>query len=155
MMNNEISIVYGLDADLIMLTLNHLKHNSNLYLFRETPEFIRSIDKSLNPNELYLLNIPELKNIINTTFSTKSGVDLCSDYIFLCFFLGNDFLPHFPTLNIRTTGIHNLTDCYIDIVKDKKFIENGELNWNVIKNFINKLAQQEEKFLIEEYAIRT
>ena len=154
-MKNETSIVYGLDADLIMLTLNHLKHSPNLYLFRETPEFIRSIDKTLNPNELYLLNIPELKNIINDTFSTNSSIDLCSDYIFLCFFLGNDFLPHFPALNIRTTGIHNLTDCYIDIVKDEKFIENGELNWNVIKNFINKLAQEEEKFVIEEYAIRT
>ena len=152
--NDETSIVYGLDADLIMLTLNHLKYNNNLYLFRETPEFIKSIDKSLNPNELYLLNIPKLKHIISEHFSNNSNNDTCSNYIFLCFFLGNDFLPHFPALNIRTNGIKNLNDSYLNVVTNNNLIENDSLNWGEIKNLVKDLSNYEEDFIIEEYAIR-
>lgn len=153
---SDISVIYGLDADLIMLTLNHLKHNDNLYLFRETPEFIKSIDKSLNPNELYLLNIPELKKIIQNHFLNKIKNNyICENYIFLCFFLGNDFLPHFPCLNIRTNGIKNLNEVYVEIVKGKNLVTNDGLNWKEIRNFIFELSLQEEELLIEEYAIRS
>ena len=46
---NTNTIIYGLDADLIMLTLIHTKICENLYLFRETPHFITSIDSNLVP----------------------------------------------------------------------------------------------------------
>lgn len=154
--NNETSIVYGLDADLIMLTLNHLKFNPNLFLFRETPEFIRSIDRSLNPNELYFLNIPKMKNIVENNFSSNSSNnDSCCNYIFLCFFLGNDFLPHFPALNIRTNGIKNLNSTYVDVIKDNDLIEDNKLNWNAIKKFIYNLSIKEEEYIIDEYNTRS
>ena len=60
----QVSVIYGLDADLIMLCLNHLRISKQLYLYRETPEFIKTIDKSLKPNENYFLNIQELSNEI-------------------------------------------------------------------------------------------
>ena len=37
---NEITFIYGLDADLIMLALNHLDICNNLYLYENT-EFIK------------------------------------------------------------------------------------------------------------------
>jgi 5'-3' exonuclease len=109
--SDSYTVIYGLDADLIMLSINHLPICKNIYLYRETPEFIKSIDNSLEPNESYLMDIPELTNII--TKDMNNGLDFVKeqqqnriyDYIFLCFFLGNDFMPHFPALNIRTGGI--------------------------------------------------
>ena len=60
----ENTIIYGLDADLIMLCLNHLHMSRSIYLFRETPEFIKSIDSSLEPNKEYYLDIPMLSQFI-------------------------------------------------------------------------------------------
>ncbi len=116
--SSETTIIYGLDADLIMLSINHLPICPNIYLFRETPHFIQSIDSSLEPDSNYYLDIPELSKAI--TNYMNNGRELTNsqqknkvyDYIFICFFLGNDFLPHFPALNIRTGGVDKLINAY-------------------------------------------
>ena len=48
---NTSTVIYGLDADLIMLCINHLPISKNIYLFRETPHFIKNISTELEPNE--------------------------------------------------------------------------------------------------------
>jgi 5'-3' exonuclease len=58
------TVIYGLDADLIMLSINHLPISKNIYLFRETPHFIKSINSELDPNENYIMDIPELASTI-------------------------------------------------------------------------------------------
>ena len=45
---NKTTIIYGLDADLIMLCLNHLHISERIFLYRETPEFIKSVDNTLD-----------------------------------------------------------------------------------------------------------
>lgn len=158
------TIIYGLDADLIMLSLLHNKYVKNIYLFRETPDFIKSIDKSLEPNKEYLLNIDKLKNIIvnelkndKVKLSVNDDINLIEDYTFLCFLLGNDFLPHFPSLNIRTSGIHTIISEYQKIKREKpdfKIINNNKIIWKNFKYFINNLSKNEYELIKKEYILR-
>lgn len=153
--------IYGLDADLIMLSLNHLRVADNIFLFRETPHFIKSIDSSLNADKKYMINIPEMARAI--TEDLNEGKDIVNesqrqrmfDYIFLCFFLGNDFLPHFPSLNIRTDGINRLTAAYkITLSKSGNLTSETGIIWKNVRLFVTILATDEEKFFQEEHYIR-
>jgi len=148
------TVIYGLDADLIMLSINHLPVAANIYLFRETPEFIKSLNSELEPNELYVLDIPELAKIITLDMNNgeQTSVNRVYDYIFLCFFLGNDFMPHFPSVNIRTGGIDKMLQAYKatigntnDILTDGKTIY-----WKNLRRLVRFLADNEEEFLKQE-----
>ena len=174
------TLIYGLDADLIMLTLNHLyiTNNKNLYLFRDTPEFIKSIDSSLDANRDYLLDIPELacaiveymheqgiktEGCVTTPTSAPNSMTLqtnrIKDYIFLCFLLGNDFLPHFPAVNIRTEGIKILLNVYRETLgkENTKFLINSSTNtiqWKHFHEFISHIASSEDSLLMDEHKRR-
>jgi 5'-3' exonuclease len=148
------TIIYGLDADLIMLSINHLPIAPNIYLFRETPEFIKSINVELEPNESYILDIPELAKTI--TLDMNNGNDLkvnrVYDYIFLCFFLGNDFMPHLPAVNIRTGGVDKMLQAYkATIGNTKDILTDGKtIHWKNVRRLVQFLADSEEEFLKQE-----
>ena len=147
--------VYGLDADLIMLTLSHLSYCQNMYLFRETPHFIRSIDKSLNPNELYVVDIPMFAEKITKEMNTVPQSNAIRDYVFMSFMLGNDFIPHMPALNIRTNGIDRLFDAYTATIAGKTSLtDNGTIQWANFNKFIKYLANNEWHYITHEYQIR-
>jgi 5'-3' exoribonuclease 2 len=175
-----VTLVYGLDADLIMLTLNHLHITKNLYLFRDTPEFIKSLDSTLDANKDYLLDIPELaesivKYIHNYDDVREAGenkkivenkemksvdeivqTNRIKDYIFMCFLLGNDFLPHFPAVNIRTVGIEIILNVYRETLgKTNKFLINGmKIQWKNFSEFIKNIADREDDLMIDEHKRR-
>ena len=153
--------IYGLDADLLMLTLNHLRCANQLYLFRETPHFIRTIDNSLEPDKNYLMDMPEMAKAI--TSDLNDGRDIVNesqkqrmyDYIFICFLLGNDFLPHFPALNIRTDGITRITTAYKHTLSNVgNLTNNGKIVWKNMRFFIKYLADNEREYIICEHGIR-
>ena len=154
--------IYGLDADLIMLSINHLPIAKNIYLFRETPEFIKSINSELEPNENYVIDIPELAKII--TLDMNNGEELTNlqqknrvyDYIFLCFFLGNDFMPHFPSVNIRTGGIDKMLQAYkATIGTTNENLTNGKtIYWKNVRKLVQFLADNEEEYFKTETKLR-
>ena len=156
------TVIYGLDADLIMLSINHLPISNNIYLFRETPHFIQSINSELEPNESYVIDIPELAKII--TLDMNNGEELTTiqqknriyDYIFLCFFLGNDFLPHFPALNIRTGGVDKMLQAYKATIggTNENLTDGKTIFWRNVRKLVQFLADNEEEFIKTETKIR-
>jgi 5'-3' exonuclease len=162
--SSETTVIYGLDADLIMLSINHLPICPNIYLFRETPHFIQSIDNSLEPNSNYFLDIPELTDkiigFLNNEKDEKEKDKILNknkvyDYIFICFFLGNDFLPHFPALNIRTGGIDKMLNAYRVTIKPDQFLTDGKtINWQNVRKLISYLSSYENQYVLEEHKTR-
>ena len=171
------TFIYGIDSDLIMLALNH-SHTSNylLYLYRETPEFIKSLDSSLEPNQRYVVHIPRLCNHIvrlmtkgqRTSAPPSQKKNLLYDYIFLCFLLGNDFVPKSPALNIRNKGLAFLLSCYDELVgtlttestttataMKTNLTDGTHIHWGNVRRLFGILASHEHHRMLEEHQYRS
>ena len=145
------NIIYGLDADLIMLSL--ASKVNNLYLLREAIEFGKTLDIFL------YMDIDELKCSIvndfkerfligkNITITDEKIFNLIDDYIFICFFLGNDFLPHIISLDLRHEGLDVIMDEYIKIynITSETILSNDSVNTEVLFQFIEALSNYEDK----------
>lgn len=153
---NQTSVIYGLDADLIVLTLAHLRYSNNLFLFRETPYFINTVDNTLQPNQLYMMDIYYLAEVILNKVSENYHEDdfdkIINDYVLMTFLLGNDFMPHFPAINIRTTGIDILLNLYSEkFYKNGLFLSNeNKVIWKNLRKFVQYLSEQEENLICLE-----
>lgn len=143
--NNNL-IIYGLDSDLIFLSLINYNNNSTL-LLREKEQY----GKMAQGGEKYVyLDINYLRNIIYSMLRTASHqpiTRIITDYVFFSFFLGNDFLPCIPTLFIREGGIELLMQCYTQILTelDEYLIdEKYEINERFICAYVALLASAEQ-----------
>ena len=161
--DNSLSyIIYGLDADLIFLALS--TKSDKIYLLRESNE----INKNESNNTLNYVSIGIMKEAIYETVTEKLNEDyniklklnnVIADFIFICYFLGNDFLPHIPSLNIHNSGIEHLlsnyvktlTELYLSSNKILYLLDNLNINYDFFKLFIDKLAINEEDLLKTNY----
>lgn len=150
-LHNQINCIYGLDSDLIILSLG--LNIDNIYLCRESVNFFGTY--SVNYNKFVYFDINLFKSyIINELDPNKKleSENIIQDYIFLSFFLGNDFVIKLPSISIRYNGITELFKSYKKI-KDKlnrnliinsnKFI----INYNFFFNLIKDLSEKEELLL--------
>jgi len=145
-MNNTF-IVYGLDADLILLCMLH-SFNNTIYLLREQMEF-NSVVKDLFNNEQFLyLNIDALKNSL---FKNPNEQKIL-DYIMMMSLLGNDFLPHSLSLTIKDGGYMLLFNILKQFHTSNKYLvySTGSICWKNLSDFIGEFYNQEE-LLIEEF----
>jgi len=159
---NDIIALYGLDSDLLMLSLFHLSYCENIFVFREAPEFLKSaihIETEDNGELPYFLDMKHFAScLVSEMRCVDNDIRRVYDYVFMCFFLGNDFLPHFPALNIRTHGIQRLLDIYRLYIGNRpgSFLvsESFQIQWNHVNKLVAHLAKHEHEYLIMEYAVR-
>ena len=169
--NNAI-VMYGLDADLIFLAMG--SQIPNIYLLRETSQFDR-VDETKTQNnsieqELCYADIDFTKKSINiefreyytkfttcndcNTYMNIENIDFTNDYIFICYFLGNDFLPHLPSIDINVDGMEILFNAYIEVfqVLSRNLIQIDDTTKKVIINneflikIISIVATKEEQY---------
>jgi 5'-3' exonuclease len=158
-------VIYGLDADLIFLALS--ASEKEIFLVRE--ENSRNSNAN-NANEvLQYVSINTLKECIFREISELLCVDdidieldeksVIRDFVFICYFLGNDFLPHIPSIDIKcydrnsTNGLDLLLQAYshvFDNIHDYIMIVNndGKITYNKVflSMFLEYLSSFESEF---------
>ena len=210
--NGSAKVIYGLDADLIFLTM--ASQYPDLYLLREADQINQAkVDHDDPENvgeELLFVDIDDTKHCINDQFNqrfaafihvddieahsgTKSGkteagsdmdgntdtdsdsdgdifatkekpvvptirYDFCNDYIFICYFLGNDFLPHLPSVDIKVSGMEMVIDSYMFVLQkrgttmvsmtryENETKDSVVIDHEFLFDFICSLAAKEENF---------
>ncbi|XP_066597971.1 5'-3' exoribonuclease 2 homolog [Prorops nasuta] len=69
------------------------------------------------------------------------------DWVFMCFFVGNDFLPHLPSLEIREGAIDRLVNLYKKTVyKTGGFLtDSGDVNLDRVQLILSELGDVEDE----------
>ena len=155
--------LYGQDADLIMLGLG--THEPHFTLLREVVDFgggrrgmgaRQTVMKQTQDSKFQLLHLSTLREYIEVEFSHKhtgGALDierLVDDFIFLTFLVGNDFLPHLPTLDIGENGFDVIFDVYKQMQQEEVgyLVENGELSdLNRLEKLFQGIGLQESNIL--------
>jgi 5'-3' exonuclease len=153
---NESFVIHGLDADIIMLTL--ATHFPKFYVLRDdlydrnNNYLLIDIAKTREKLIKRMFWEPKLnENELEKPFSFN-GEWVINDFVFICFLMGNDFLPHIMSLEIIEGGI----DLVLDIIKDIgtnyghiTYNKQGNLFFNRknLKIFFEKIAHLEKDLL--------
>ena len=63
------------------------------------------------------------------SYMNINSYNLLTDYILICFLIGNDFVYHNPSLNIRNNGIMKMLNIYKEVCNGNYTLtENGVIN---------------------------
>jgi len=169
--------LYGADADLIMLGLATHEAHFAIIREVVIPKSEKKctlcggsghvasectgdagVDEDLdNPIQkpFQILSIPILRQYLQLQFSELEermegyyDFERCiDDFVFMCFFVGNDFLPHLPSLSIRDGSIDQMIALYMEILPslDTYLTDCGKCNMPQVEQFLEYLGGIEDQ----------
>eukprot|EP00879_Flechtneria_rotunda_P006001 GHRR01006312.1.p1 GENE.GHRR01006312.1~~GHRR01006312.1.p1 ORF type:complete len:847 (+),score=333.75 GHRR01006312.1:449-2989(+) len=185
--SNTKHVMYGLDADLIMLALaTHEPHFTILreVVFQQNQQDNKPNIKAMtaaasdpSPEDdtpevkkkpFQFLSVALLREYLALEFRIPhlpfpfDKERILDDFVFLCFFVGNDFLPHMPTLEIREGAIDLMMTVYkqilpqlggyltkgakVDLAKVEQFIQRvGSFEDAIFQKRMRLLSRQRER----------
>jgi 5'-3' exoribonuclease 2 len=110
-------------------------------VFRESKDFKNVVREKKEEN--MFLDINELCKSIKRE----------KEYILMCFLVGNDFLPHMPSINLRTHGLEIILETYKRI-RSEELIKTKEIDWKWFKKYLCEIAKNEKEYILNEYFTR-
>lgn len=161
---NESFIIHGLDADLVMLGL--ATHYPKFFIIREPEddqyEYLSISEvRRLLTSSLTLFrssavasssNVPDEDQKTAPTAEEKRERQIVDDFILICYLIGNDFLPHSPSLEIIHGGLDTILKVYdetaLPLTASGRFISNH------LKLFLLRLAELEPGLIIVKAAAK-
>jgi len=171
----EHPVVYGLDADLIFLSL---LNEPTIVLLRENSFF--GTDAADEASAYSYLDITALHKILNTILQPSTNLSACAtmgvknlvgtepveknmkhkdvkrlliDYAFICFLMGNDFLPRLPSLRIRDDSLADAIVFYkITAWNQGSYLIKPDLNldYDFFYEFMSEIAHVENEVLVQQ-----
>jgi 5'-3' exonuclease len=143
--------MYGQDADLIVLSL--VTHEPNFAIIREVTFDRRKIVTDPDDQKFHLTHISLLREYLELDFNClkdklpfKFDLErIIDDFVLLTFFVGNDFLPHLPGLDIAEGSLNLIFQFYKELLPTMPdyLTFGGKVNWDSLQILFKKLAQHE------------
>ena len=158
--------MYGLDADLIMLSL--VTHEPHFVLLREKQSTRKQKKDAMlfGSEDFEILEISILRKMLEQHFrkmaiemdeiaarneargfaSTRFDLErIIDDFVFMCFFVGNDFLPCLPHLDIADGSLNLMMNIYRDLLpKMGGYLTNkADIHLNRVEVFIQEIGRRE------------
>ena len=147
---NECYCIHGLDADLIMLALG--TKLQKMYLLRE--------DQFDDDNEFFCIDIGHVQKRLHDMMHWGEGRHFIeeyaiNDFIFLCFLIGNDFLPQMPSIEVWNRGLDMIIRVYKEVCSRQGHITRvvtGDVIFvkSSLEAFMRNIAQYEKEMLQEK-----
>lgn len=154
---NENVFIYGLDADLLFLSM--IIPRNNIYLVRD------NISKGSNDDTV--VNIMGLKNkiysivqgISNSIYKIRVDIgflqNVINDFVFMFYFFGNDFLPEQQVFTIYD-DIMTFVNVYCKVKYNinSSLVKDREINISFLLEFLFQLSLIEKDLYKNEYFTR-
>eukprot|EP01032_Pedospumella_encystans_P018902 gene18902-21503_t len=121
---------------------------------------VNPADEWVYKTPMQALHVNLLREYLDSEFSCLKyslpfGYDLervIDDFIFLCFFVGNDFLPHLPSLDIRDGALDFLMECYKELLPsmgDYITSPGGNINLQQADVILGRVGEIEDQIFIQ------
>lgn len=165
--NNATHCMFGPDGDLLMLTLS--AHINKMFLFREDNDSKRF---DWQPGFVDLVNTRFIKQglsidltptHITRHFNLNQGFidnNIVNDFIFIGFFVGNDFLPKIKMFHKLKDGLSMMYTIYnqirgvnLDKGYDNYITKDKDIVLNFLKQFIFELNKYENNYITEQASV--